>query len=129
MAVVVCVSASLPVSAADFATWSTAHANAIGAPGTASYADHKTIYHTNKGAHVVCNYNSHTNVNATTGTTTVSCNTYSMGKVVITKTDPINVYPDMGTPLQPVPVAYTFIANTPTEFDTFVAKGNISAIQ
>ena len=78
MAVVVCVSASLPVSAADIATWSTAHANVIGAPGTASYADHQTISHTNKGARVVCNYNSHTNVNATTGTTTVSCNTYSM---------------------------------------------------
>lgn len=128
MAAAICVSASLPVCAAESATWETSHVNISGAPYEASHIDQKTISHRKEGAKVVCNYNSHTNANASQGTTTVRCITFSMAAATINNTDTIFCHPDVGAPNVDISVKYTFTANTPTNNDEFWAKGNISKI-
>ena len=130
MAVAVCVCASLPVSAAEYAEWATSHVNIYGAPGDASHIDQKTISHRNLGAEVVCNYISHTNPKASTGKITVQCLTYVIDDLVLEHSLSGKIVPDVGN-LQDnvtVSVTYRFIAYTFTSEDSFLAKGNISAI-
>lgn len=57
----------------------------------------------------------------------MKCVTFKMNNVEIKKTDGKTVLPSMGDTLQAVPVTYTFTAYTPTNGDTFVAKGSITA--
>ncbi len=108
--------------------WATSHVNMPGAPYSESTVAYVTIYQKGAGARAVCNYNSHTNANATTGTTTIHCLTYTMTPQMITQTGSVECHPNVGEPISDISVRYQIYATTPTDSDIFWSKGNINRI-
>ena len=107
-------------------SWQASHAYYPGAPGGSGITDYPELYHKEKGATAYCNYNSHTNMYATSGTTYISCETFTMTSVSIYNLGTASCKPNMGSPITDIYVKYKVTCQTPTSSDTFVSKGNIA---
>ena len=106
-------------------SWQASHAYYPGAPGGSGVTDYPELFQRASGATAYCNFNSHTNASATSGTTYISCETYSMTSVSIYNLGSASCNPNVGAPLTDIYVKYKVTCQTPTPYDTFVSKGNI----
>jgi hypothetical protein len=102
--------------------WTAKNVNINGAGGTTS--DDVTISQNQNGAKAICNYNTHSVVNATTGYTRINCLTYAMSQKTITNLGSVTLNPSV-VPLIDINVTYRVSASTPTYGDVFWSKGNI----